>query len=406
MRKFIVAALIFICILPCTAALSEAHTREDVRDMYSGLVNGREGSPYAEQPAISYPYAHGSLTDAALEDAAAYMNFIRRLAYLENDVALNPLYVLRAQHAAVLLAANDALEHDSPNPGDMPADFYETAHTGTMSSNIAAINWIDENMLLTALEYFVRDDGETNLSVLGHRRWLLDPCLGMTGFGLADSATGKSYAVMYVHDLSYDPGVWNNVKWPSEGAFPVELTSAHIPWSVSLDMQVYSADLSEVSVSMYEQTAGHASLSYFGVDAGNYGSGPCIIFMPDLAEMGITDYQQNQVWHVRIDGLRTADGESASIEYRVDMISLYPVDAAAVEVDPRALDMQTGDICLLTAQVVPDWADDMSVTWTSSDETVAVVDENGYVTAVGPGNCEITAASVNGRMDVCSVHVR
>ena len=36
---------------------------------------------------------------------------------------------------------------------------------------------------------------------------------------------------------------------------------------------------------------------------------------------------------------------------------------------------------------------DRSVTWTTSDETVATVDENGVVTAVGAGECAITATA-------------
>ena len=283
--------------------------------------------------------------------------------------------------------------------------FYQTAYAGAMSSNIAAINWMDNDVLISSIDYFVRDDGEANLSVLGHRRWLLNPYLGATGFGLANSQTGMSYTAMFAHDFSYDPGEWDNVKWPSEGAFPADLTSSDIPWSVTLNPAVYADELSDVSVAMYEQTRGSAPTAYFNVNTDSYGAGPCIIFMPDLEVVGLADYQQNQVWHVRIDGLRTVDGEYASIEYVVEMMSLYPIDPSAVEVSPRALEMDAGDVCQLTAQIIPEWADDISAEWVSSDETVATVDENGMVTAVGAGSCEITATSVNGRSDCCSVNV-
>ena len=45
-----------------------------------------------------------------------------------------------------------------------------------------------------------------------------------------------------------------------------------------------------------------------------------------------------------------------------------------------------------------------SVTWSSSDETVAKVDQNGFVTAVGNGNATITASN-NGNEYTCSVSV-
>ena len=405
MHKICALFMLMVFLIWAPASAQELHTRHDVRAMYAPLTIRRDASPYLEEPVISGDHAAGSLTGEALNDAAAYLNFIRELAYLDGEVTLDALYNLRAQHGAVLLAANDMLAHDSPRAEGMKDGFYQTAHAGTMSSNIAAINWMDNDVLISSIDYFVRDDGAANLDILGHRRWLLSPYLGKTGFGLANSESGMSYTAMYAHDFSGDPGKWDNVKWPSEGAFPADLTSYDIPWSVTLNPAVYSDDFSDVTVAMYEQSRGAASLSHFSANADSYGAGPCIIFMPDLAAMDLTDYQQNQVWHVRIDGLRTADGKHTSIEYTVEMVSLYPIDPAAVEVTPRALEMKTGDVCSLSAAVVPDWADDVTVAWSSSDESVATVDEAGFVTAVGEGRCEITAEAANGRSDRCMIGV-
>ena len=88
------------------------------------------------------------------------------------------------------------------------------------------------------------------------------------------------------------------------------------------------------------------------------------------------------------------------------MMSLYPIDPASVEVEPRTLDMTVGESAYLTASVIPEWADDVSVVWYSSDEAVAVVNSDGCVTATGQGECRIIAESVNGRSDECSVTVK
>lgn len=405
MHKFRVLTFILSTLLIFSACAEELHTRDDVRAAYSDITIRRESSPYLVSPVTSGEYATGTLTDEALSDAEAYLEFIRYLAYLENDITLDAVYTLRAQHAAVLLAANDELSHDPVRAPGMHDGFYQTAHTGAMSSNIAAINWMDNDVLIASIDYFVRDDGAANLSVLGHRRWLLNPYLGKTGFGLANSESGMSYTAMYAHDFSNTPASWETVKWPSEGAFPADLTSYDIPWSVTLNPEAYSPDLSDVTVSIYEQTRGNVPLSYFSVNTDSYGAGPCIIFMPDLDAVGLSDYQQNQVWEVRVNGLTTADGRHTSLEYTVKMISLYPIDPSAVEVSPRALAMNTGDICQLTAMIIPDWADDITAVWSSDDESVAIVDENGLVTAVGEGSCKITAASVNGRSDACAITV-
>lgn len=60
----------------------------------------------------------------------------------------------------------------------------------------------------------------------------------------------------------------------------------------------------------------------------------------------------------------------------------------------------------LSVTIVPYNADDQSVTWSSSDETVAVVDENGIVTGVATGEATVTVTSVEGNhTDTCHVQV-
>lgn len=44
-----------------------------------------------------------------------------------------------------------------------------------------------------------------------------------------------------------------------------------------------------------------------------------------------------------------------------------------------------------------------AVTFTSSDETFATVDQSGLLTGVAPGSCTITAATINGKKDTCRV---
>lgn len=405
MHKILSFILVLALCLPALSAAGEVHTRGEIRALYANFAAGAEGAAYLERPRLAPPYGAGALTEGALRTALNYLNFLRRVAYIENDVALLDLYNLRSQHGAALLAANDRLLHDAPIAPGMDWDFYETAHAGTMSSNIASINWMDEGILRTAIEYFVRDDGAGNLAQLGHRRWLLNPNMGKTGFGLANAASGITYAAMYAHDLSGDGGAWDHIAWPSRGAFPAELMSAEIAWSVTLNPHVYDAAGSDIQISMAEQRAGAANLSYFTVNLENYGAGPCAIFVPDLAAMGIEAYEQNQVWRVELTGLRRLDGGEAAISYTIEMMALSAQDPAGVELDRESLTLKVGERARLAASVVPGWADDLSISWASSDEGVAAVDGLGNVSAIAPGVCAITATAVNGRAASCEVTV-
>ena len=74
------------------------------------------------------------------------------------------------------------------------------------------------------------------------------------------------------------------------------------------------------------------------------------------------------------------------------------VDVTGVSLDKTTTTLTVEDTETLTATVSPDDASDKSVTWSSSDTTVATV-ENGVVTAVGSGTANITVTATNGTDD-------
>ena len=379
------------------AAPASAHTREEVRAAYGAISGWTEGGLFAEEPSVSAPYAAGEVRQDALEDALSCLNFLRNLAGLA-PVELDPALTSIAQQGAVLSAANGFVSHDPPAPADMDAVFYDAARYAASSCNIARLNWTSEDVLRQGILYFARDDGEANLSTLGHRRWLLNPNMAYTGFGLAMDEAGMSYITMYAHDLQADPGDWQYIAWPSAGAFPAELMSKELAWSIILDPDLYDTDgawvrLTDLNSGEVYEFPGDGG--YFAVDAGGYGAGPCLIFRPELTK----DYEQNQRWRVEAGASSGPD-----IAFEVEMISLYPVEPSSVEIAPREATLRPGETLQLSAAVIPEWADDLSIIWSSGDERVATV-ENGLVTAVGAGECEIIATSVNGKYDVCRLTV-
>ncbi len=85
-------------------------------------------------------------------------------------------------------------------------------------------------------------------------------------------------------------------------------------------------------------------------------------------------------------------------------VTVTPVEATSVELSSILLDLVPGESTTLTATVAPDNTTDKTVTWSTSDPSVATVDAHGTVTAVAPGSAVITAACGEAK-GVCSVTV-
>lgn len=87
-----------------------------------------------------------------------------------------------------------------------------------------------------------------------------------------------------------------------------------------------------------------------------------------------------------------------------DALSAVTEVTVTTKVEKIALDktegiLYVGNSVTVNATVTPDNATDATVTWSSSDESVATVDETGKITAVATGNATITATS-NSNSDV------
>ena len=80
------------------------------------------------------------------------------------------------------------------------------------------------------------------------------------------------------------------------------------------------------------------------------------------------------------------------------------VEAVEITLDKSDLSMVKGDNITLTVLFSPSNVTDKTITWTTSDASVATVN-NGTVSAVGEGEAIITAKTVNGKEASCKVTV-
>lgn len=86
------------------------------------------------------------------------------------------------------------------------------------------------------------------------------------------------------------------------------------------------------------------------------------------------------------------DGTDYTISVSQEPVSTV-IPVTGVSVSPSTLSLVAGKSSTLTANVTPSNATDKSVTWSSSNTSVASVNEYGVVSAVGAGSVTITATS-------------
>ncbi|QLY78054.1 Ig-like domain-containing protein [Clostridium intestinale] len=130
-----------------------------------------------------------------------------------------------------------------------------------------------------------------------------------------------------------------------------------------------------------------------GVNIGEYSTYGSIlsqILTSDTRELPL------KIHEVRIEALNFFDFDAIDIDetgYLIDS-SIVPVNE--ISLNKTSLSLNVGQAEDLIAIVKPDNAENKKVTWTSSDESIATVDENGKVTAIKAGNTTITAKTTDG----------
>ena len=101
------------------------------------------------------------------------------------------------------------------------------------------------------------------------------------------------------------------------------------------------------------------------------------------------------------------DGTGVSASCTVTVIDPDNIPVSSITLDKTAMNMEALEVYQLTATIAPADAANKTIRWTSSDENVATVDENGLVTAIAKGTATITAAATDesGVSTSCTVTV-
>ncbi len=98
-------------------------------------------------------------------------------------------------------------------------------------------------------------------------------------------------------------------------------------------------------------------------------------------------------------GTTTITAETGNSEKDTCIVTVTDNLVTSISLAQTELTMEDRTALVLEASVAPTTAENLDVTWTSSDKKVAVVNKNGKIFAKSPGECWISATA-NGGLDV------
>lgn len=373
---------------------------------------------YATEPSFSAPYESGYPSSTSLNHALNTFNYVRYVAGLSYNVGTTTDYNTLAQDATYLNYLNNELTHYPSTPSVLSGSAYSALVTsgksGASSSNIGWASY-HRNLSTSITDGWMNDGSSSNIQTLGHRRWILNPPLSNTGFGITSGSSG-SYTAMYSFDNIYVNTNTTGVMWPAQN-MPVDLFGSIYPWSYSVGetvsgtVTVTLTRLNDGKVWNFSNSDKNTSGKYFAVENTNYGQKGCIIFRPDPSDIS---YIHGDVFQVNISGAVTAtycvsffdvnnvtdkatsltpSSTPSSVTLSVSD-RLITVTGVSVKADSTAL--KVGETTTVRATVSPSNASNQGVTWTSSDNEVATVNISGLVTAVSKGTTTIIATTADG----------
>lgn len=276
---------------------------------------------YRVKPQLAQPYVAGALSDDELICALNTIKTIRYIAGLPDDIYLSDEYNSLAQASSLVNYVNNKLTHTPEAPSGMDSSLADKGIEGSKKSNIARTSWQNNTLKWTIIHGWMDDSDGDNAKVLGHRRWILNPSMGMTGFGSVTGSHG-TYNAMYAHDRSNpSASVSGAVCWPATNT-PLSYFGSDAPWSISLGREISEEDvivyLIRMNISGKESKVWTFSKSSsdgdFYVNNGSFGEKGCIIFRP--ADIGV--YEDGDRFYVSV---LLGDTEE-TISYTVDFFDL------------------------------------------------------------------------------------
>ncbi len=281
------------------------HTQDEIRKFIKDHPCEFKMTVFEEEPSVTVPYKPGKIKQEVLDDVLNMLNQIRYIAGLSYNVKLDDLYTAQTQAGALINDIYGQMLHLPSKPEGMDDELYALGSAGNSNSNLS--------MYSRSLADSILKNWMIDSKTLGHRRWILNPPLGRTGFGHVGVMQ-----VMHVFDVNGD---WTGSvsAWPAQN-MPLEYFSEKSMWSFSGGGNEKE---DSVRVKLKRENTGEewnfssaSSDGSFFIDNTNTGLIGCIGFRPDDIS-----YKDGDRFEVSITGVVGGD-----VKYHVNFFSISDVN--------------------------------------------------------------------------------
>lgn len=244
---------------------------------------------------------------AALARLRTY-RFLVGVAY--EDITYRDEYLTLAQGAAEISAANGSISHSPKRPQGWSDEQFDRGFKGAKESNLSM-----GRVGAASIDLYMDDSDPSNISRVGHRRWLINPAMLQTGIGIQ----GRFSAAYAFDNGRKDIADYDFISFPPPGYMPTDLFSTHYAWHISVNPAHYHKPDSKVTLDIYpvnkalQRAAEPLVINYRNVDTGGFGIPNAVIARPENVAI-----RKGATYEVVVRGLKPKnDNKSAEITYYV-----------------------------------------------------------------------------------------
>ncbi len=155
------------------------------------------------------------------------------------------------------------------------------------------------------------------------------------------------------------------------------------------NLQVTGTTVDSISVKVVASNASGASYKYSIKNVTTGETSFTEVTTLNTNEYTFTGLTINNEYIIQVE-LITANGGDTK---ETSAIKTEPPKVTTITLDKTNIDLVKGGTDMIVAEVLPTEATDKTITWTSSNEAVVTVDDDGNITAVGEGVAIITVTS-------------